>query len=37
MTKSGTAFDWLRFSGGYYKSSDKTCLIPEIAFVGTPS
>jgi endonuclease YncB( thermonuclease family) len=25
MTRSGTACDWPRLSGGHYKSSDKTC------------
>ena len=26
MTKSGTACDWPKFSGGHYKVSDKTCV-----------
>ena len=25
MTKSGTACDWAKFSGGHYKISDSTC------------
>jgi endonuclease YncB( thermonuclease family) len=25
MTKSGTACDWPRFSGGHYRVSDRTC------------